>query len=156
MSKSDQSHESHADGIVEAGNKAPIYFYLLFFGLIAWGVVFMGYYLFSGWSSNSEFDEKMAAHQATYTSSAAEAASGFEIDAAALFSGNCASCHGEDGSGGLGSNLTSSNAYKHGRNADGIRASIADGRGEMMPAFGGQFSAAQLDALTDYCLNLQK
>jgi cytochrome c oxidase cbb3-type subunit III len=156
MSNSDQSHESHADGIIEAGKKAPIYFYLLFFGLIAWGVVFMAYYLFSDWSSSSEFDEKMAAHQAAYSSSAAEAAPSFEVDAAALFAGNCASCHGEDGSGGLGSNLTSSNAYKHGRDADGIKQSISDGRGEMMPSFSDQFSAAQLDALTKYCLSLQK
>lgn len=156
MSNSEQSHESHADGIVEAGNKAPIYFYLLFFGLIAWGVIFTAYYLFSDWSSGSEFDDKMAAHQATYTSSTAEAAPKFEIDASALFAGNCASCHGEDGSGGLGSNLTSSLAYKHGRSSDEIRESISAGRGEMMPSFSGQFSAAQLDALTEYCLNLQK
>jgi len=52
------------DGIKEReGTKPPVYFNILFYGLIIWGVLFMGYYLFSGWSSHAEFQEKMAAHQ---------------------------------------------------------------------------------------------
>ena len=64
---SDNHHGEHADGIIEAGQKAPIYFYVLFFGLIIWGVIFMAYYLFSGWSSSQEFAEKMAAHSGGQT-----------------------------------------------------------------------------------------
>ncbi len=56
------------DGIKERkGTKPPIYFNVLFYGLIVWGVLFMGYYLFSGWSSHGEFQEKMAAHQERYS-----------------------------------------------------------------------------------------
>ncbi len=52
------------DGIKEDREKSPPkYFYLLFYGLIIWAVIFMGYYLFSGWSSHGEFQEKMTAHQ---------------------------------------------------------------------------------------------
>ena len=52
------------DGIKEnKENKPPPYFNLLFYGLILWGIIFMGYYLLSGWSSHSEFQEKMKAHQ---------------------------------------------------------------------------------------------
>ena len=52
------------DGIKEnKGGKPPAYFNLLFYGLIIWGVLFMGYYLLSGWSSHGEFQEKMSAHQ---------------------------------------------------------------------------------------------
>lgn len=52
------------DGIKESkGNKLPSYFTILFFGLIIWGVIFMGYYLLSGWSSDGEFQQKMNAHQ---------------------------------------------------------------------------------------------
>jgi len=159
MSNSDQSHESHADGIVEAGKKAPVYFYLLFFGLIAWGVIFMAYYLFSGWSSSSEFDEKMTAHTAAY--SLAEAAptaatnqdsASEAVDAAALFSNYCSGCHGADGKGGFGSDLSSS-SYRYGKDVAAVKASISEGRGGgKMPAFGGQLSAAEIDALVDYSL----
>lgn len=56
------------DGIKEnRQNKPPAYFNILFYGLIIWGVIFMGYYLFSGWSSHGEFQEKMSAHQEQYS-----------------------------------------------------------------------------------------
>jgi len=56
------------DGIKEnRENKPPAYFTILFFGLIIWGVLFMAYYLFSGWSSHDEFQEKMSAHQELFS-----------------------------------------------------------------------------------------
>ncbi len=56
------------DGIREdKERKPPAYFNILFYGLIIWGVIFMGYYLFSGWSSHDEFQEKMNAHQEKYS-----------------------------------------------------------------------------------------
>jgi len=55
------------DGIREdRQTKPPAYFNILFYGLIIWGILFCGYYLFSGWSSHGEFQEKMAAHQEQY------------------------------------------------------------------------------------------
>lgn len=52
------------DGIKEnKGGKPPVYFNILFYGLIIWGLLFMGYYLLSGWSSHDEFQQKMEAHQ---------------------------------------------------------------------------------------------
>ncbi len=52
------------DGIHEnRENKPPVYFNALFYGLIIWGVLFMGYFLLSGWSSHDEFQAKMKAHQ---------------------------------------------------------------------------------------------
>jgi cytochrome c oxidase cbb3-type subunit 3 len=56
------------DGIRENNeNSPPPYFNILFYGLIIWGLLFMGYYLMSGWSSQSEFQEKMDAHQQKYS-----------------------------------------------------------------------------------------
>lgn len=61
---SDTHNEEHADGIVENREQPPpVYFNVLFYGLIIWGVIFMAYYLFSGWSSDAEFQQKMATHQ---------------------------------------------------------------------------------------------
>jgi cytochrome c oxidase cbb3-type subunit 3 len=55
------------DGIQEGKKSPPAYFNILFYGLIVWGVIFMGYYLMSGWSSHGEFEEKMNAHQQQYS-----------------------------------------------------------------------------------------
>lgn len=54
----------HADGIREGiDTPPPIYFTIFLVGVVIWALAFSGYYLFSGWSSNAEFAEKMAAHQ---------------------------------------------------------------------------------------------
>lgn len=50
------------DGIKDSHKNPPFYFNLLFYGLIIWGVIFSAYYLFSGWSSQGEFSQKMAVH----------------------------------------------------------------------------------------------
>ncbi|MFH7320218.1 hypothetical protein ACHHRT_06315 [Desulfurivibrio sp. D14AmB] len=64
MSKSKEPQAGpHSDGIREGHAGLPIYFKVLYFGLVAWAVVFAGYYLFSGWSSGAEFERKMEAHQ---------------------------------------------------------------------------------------------
>ncbi|MBU0673882.1 MAG: hypothetical protein KJ950_04495 [Proteobacteria bacterium] len=52
------------DGIKEnRETRPPAYFNFLYYGLILWGIIFMGYYLLSGWSSHDEFQEKMTTHQ---------------------------------------------------------------------------------------------
>ncbi len=64
MSTTETHQEEHADGIVEDREKAPpVYFNILFYGLIIWGVIFMSFYIFSGWSSDKEFNEKMEEHK---------------------------------------------------------------------------------------------
>ena len=58
MSTTDPHQEEHADGIVEDREQAPpVYFTILFYGLIIWGVAFMAFYLLSGWSAEAEFQE---------------------------------------------------------------------------------------------------
>ncbi|MFO7765309.1 MAG: c-type cytochrome [Pelovirga sp.] len=159
-------HDEHADGIVEDRKQAPpLYFNILFYGLIVWGIGFSAYYLLSGWSSEKEFEEKMAVYQETYTQagSAAEtteqsaatettAAGGTGINAASLYSANCAACHGAGGAGGFATDLTGDYAY--GKDADSIRISIAEGRGDMMPGFADSLSSNEIDALAAYLLEL--
>ncbi|MDT8420587.1 MAG: c-type cytochrome [Desulfuromonadales bacterium] len=152
---SDSQHD-HADGIVEADKAVPGYFYVLFFGLIIWGVIFIAYFLLSGWSSDAEFREKMAAHSGQPVDAAPAAVAApteATTDGKSLFATHCSACHGEDGSGGFGSDLTAA-SYQYGKTTAQIRESIANGRGEAMPGFGGQFSAEQLDDLTSYLLSL--
>lgn len=54
---------SYSDGIREGRAPMPGYYKVLFAGLVIWAVFFSAYYLFSGWSSSGEFEEKMATHQ---------------------------------------------------------------------------------------------
>lgn len=160
--KPNDRDDEHADGIVEDRKKSPpVYFYVLFYGLIIWGVFFSAYYLLSGWSSEGEFEEKMAAHQQTFAPASAPATdqtavatqpAPSTIDAAAIYNAKCAACHGAGGRGGFATDLTASYAY--GKDAESVRISIAAGRGAMMPGFSDVLSADEIDALVQYLLSL--
>ena len=155
MTTPDPHQEEHADGIVEdREQRPPAYFNVLFFGLILWAIVFIAYYLFSGWSSGEEFQQKMTRHQeqTAQPAVAATAAPAPAADGAALFAANCAMCHGADGTGGIGPDLTSAD-YIYGKDAAAIKTSISSGRPNGMPNFGNQFSAAEITALTEYLLS---
>lgn len=165
-----ESHEhKHAvhefDGIIENRvTSPPVYFTVLFYGLIVWGVVFIAWFLLSGWSSHDEFAEKMAAHTGTPAAATAPAptvpatAAPAAADAAtaavaALYAERCAGCHGASGEGGFGPDLTAGN-YRYGKSPAAVHESIASGRPKNMPAFSGKLTAAELDALTAYVLQL--
>lgn len=160
----EHKHDTHNfDGITEnRANLPPTYFRVLFYGLIIWGVLFCGYYLFSGWSSHQEFQEKMQAHEAAYAThdpvakapkNVVPPASSSASEAEKLFATNCAGCHGAKGKGGFGSDLTAKK-YAFGKSRDDIRESISAGRGGKMPGFAGRLSTEQIDSLIDYLLQL--
>jgi len=163
MEQHDNSHHDH-DGITEdREQRPPVYFNVLFFGLIIWGVAFMAFYLLSGWSSEAEFEQKMAAHQGQpqqqSVASASEPAkeqpaektetAAVQPDGAALYVQRCAMCHGADAKGGMGPDLTAAE-YIYGKSPEVIKESISAGRNNGMPAFGNQFSEAEIQALVDY------
>lgn len=164
MSTIDPHNEEHADGIVEDRKQAPpVYFNILFYGLIVWGVIFMGWFLFSGWSSHDEFEEKMAAHTGTpvaatpaMSQTEAPAPSKAEgtasVNAAEVYAAKCAGCHGASGEGAFGPDLTTG-SYKYGRDRAMVVESIAKGRPKSMPAFSSSLSAEEIDALTTYILD---
>ena len=164
MEEHNKAHHDH-DGITEnRDQRPPVYFTFLFYGLIIWGVVFSAYYLLSGWSSDAEFQEKMAAHkeQTQQTGSAAPASKQPETaaapaseqpDGAALYAQLCAMCHGGDATGGMGPDLTTAE-YSYGKTPEAVTESIAAGRDGGMPGFGNQLAQGELKALVDYLLSL--
>jgi cytochrome c oxidase cbb3-type subunit 3 len=166
MSTTDPHHEEHADGIVEDRTKAPpVYFTILFYGLIIWGVAFMSFYLLSGWSSDAEFQEKMAAHkgeppaqqEAAPAPETTPAPPATEVPAAVadgqeLYAKHCASCHGAEGKGGFGPDL--SGEYKYGKTDMAVEESISYGRPGNMPAFDKKLSSEEIKTLADYILSL--
>ncbi len=171
------------DGITEdREQRPPVYFTVLFYGLIVWGVAFSAFYLLSGWSSDTEFQARMQAHQAQYKGetapvakatkpaptapktpepvsapAAVAAAPGAKIDAKTLFEGKCTGCHGAGGKGGFGPDLTApADRYEYGKNRQALFMSIEEGRGNgKMPAFKGQLRREEIYAIADYILTLK-
>jgi cytochrome c oxidase cbb3-type subunit 3 len=165
MSTTDPHNEEHADGIVEDREKAPpVYFNVLFYGLIIWAVAFMSFYLLSGWSSDAELKEKMAIHKgespvqqeaAAPTPAPAAVQDPAEVVAAdgqTLFKKHCAGCHGANGKGAFGPDL--SGEYKYGKTTMAVQESIAFGRPKNMPGFEQKLSQEEIDALTEFILSL--
>jgi len=149
----EHKHATHEfDGIVENRvSTPPVYFTMLFYGLIIWGVVFIAWFLLSGWSSHDEFAEKMAAHTGTPVAAvpaAAVAPAAAGADGAELFAARCAGCHGSKGEGGFGPDLTGG-----GHSDELLRDIIAHGRGNM-PGFAGQLTADEIEAVSAFVQTL--
>lgn len=135
----DKIIEGHSyDGIKEYDNPLPPWWVYLFIGSIIWSVGYMYYYHVSDWgpSSHEEYvqemtptDEELVAQQSgiwnnfDFTVIKEESAleSGKQI-----FEQNCASCHRNDGGGGIGPNLTD-NYWIHGGAFEAITQVIIDG-----------------------------
>lgn len=143
--------------------KSPAIFRLLLGVLVIWGVGFMGYYLFSGWSSSGEFAQKKQAKQdklAAGLSKGAESQAHKEgkiEDYVAVgkkeFAARCAACHGADAKGGIGPDLTRKE-YKYGKNAQAVSQSIGDGRPGGMPSFKNDLSHEKIEGLAKFLLSL--
>jgi cytochrome c oxidase cbb3-type subunit III len=163
MANREEEHLPHSiDGIVEnKENPPPRAFSLLFIGLVVWGVLFMAYYLLSGWSSQQEFQENMADHQQRFAATAAPVLVAQIpeqerlLAGAAIFTKDCTMCHGADGHGGIGSDLTAG-AYHFGHQPTEVSESIRTGRPGGMPAFGQQYSAEEVENLTRFVLSLRQ
>jgi cytochrome c oxidase cbb3-type subunit 3 len=158
------------DGIKYREEKgSPLIFRLLLGGLVIWGVCFMGYYLFSGWSSTQEFAEKQkleAAKSAEFEQKEKVAAPGKAAepksgDTAAyiasgkkIFAERCVACHGADARGGIGPDLTRAD-YKFGKSEAAILESVSNGRPGGMPGFGKELGHEQLEGVVKYLLSLK-
>ena len=173
LEEHEHKHAVHEfDGIIENRVASPpVYFTVLFYGLIIWGVAFCAFYLLSGWSSETEFEQKMAAYEEEHQQSstpepppakpadektsaaAASAAATEQADGAALYAQRCAMCHGADAKGGMGPDLTTDD-YVYGKSPAEVTESIAAGRDNGMPAFANQLSQEEVQALVDYLLSL--
>jgi cytochrome c oxidase cbb3-type subunit 3 len=77
--------------------------------------------------------------------------------AARIFSSKCSGCHGPDGSGNIAGtpNFTSAE-WQSSRSDAQLLASIRDGKGKVMPAWGKQLSEAQISALVRHVRGLKK
>ena len=107
------------DGITELDNPVPIWFNALFYGTICFGLIYLLIYHVFGWGMNQdqEYVHELAVAEKAKQEYLAQAAnlvdeSSVEFNAAlapagkAIFTANCAACHGANGEGTIGPNLT--------------------------------------------------
>jgi cytochrome c551 len=107
----------------------------------------------------NEPDKGGAAATAATTPTASSSAGGqpvsqpAAVDGRAVFGNRCASCHGSDGGGGLGPQLSGGRAAQRFPNIADQIGVITNGRGGM-PAFGSKLSQAEIQAVAEYTRTL--
>ncbi len=158
------------DGIRELDNRLPPWWLGLFYGSIIFAVVYMYYYHFSGneWSSRGEYREEMAEaerskrlYRVQMADVVDEESVEFLTDELALeqgnviFQSNCATCHGENGEGGVGPNLTDP-YWIHGGTINDVFSVIKYGVAEKgMVSWQSQIRPAAMEKVASFIMTLQ-
>jgi cytochrome c oxidase cbb3-type subunit III len=162
------SEQHDYDGIKYREEKSsPGVFKILFGVLVIWAVAYMGYYLFSGWSSQAEADaakiaresQKQVAHKSVEATAAGSGSGEHKVElyvaaGKKLYGSLCAACHGESAKGGVGPDLTVSK-YKYGKARLDITKTISEGRPGGMPSFSSQIDKEQVEGLVEFVLTLK-
>jgi cytochrome c oxidase cbb3-type subunit 3 len=123
-------HSDEADGIEEYDNALPAWWLGLFIVCGIWAAIYTVHYHVTGKRSQAgEYSEEMAEAAETWKKkevalSGADAAA-FEAGKA-IFTANCAGCHGAEATGGVGPNLTDATWIHGGALAD-ITKTISEG-----------------------------
>lgn len=121
-------------------NKNPIipFVLIIFLGI---GLVF----LLSGIGATDSGEEDVATEEGTEESGGGEEASSGDVDAEGIARDNCASCHGQDFSGGMGPALAGTSLAE-----DEFNTIVREGQGSM-PAFtSDQIADEELTALYEF------
>jgi cytochrome c oxidase cbb3-type subunit 3 len=95
--------------------------------------------------------DALTAHVLSLSGQPADAAGG-DPAGAQLFADNCASCHGEDGTGGreFGAPNLADGIWLYGGDAASVHASIKNARFGIMPAFGGRLRPDEIAKVAVY------
>jgi cytochrome c oxidase cbb3-type subunit 3 len=157
------------DGIKELDNNLPPWWVYMFYATIIFAVVYLVRFHItgSGQLSHEEYAAEMEAAvadkaemMANATESITEDNVVFLVDAptidrgAAIYKGNCATCHGQLGEGGAGPNLTDE-YWIHGGSINSIFKTIKYGVPQKgMIAWQSQFSPSQMQQVSSYIKTL--
>jgi cytochrome c oxidase cbb3-type subunit 3 len=155
--------EALRDGIGEEDNPIPMWFNVGFYGLMVFGVLYIAYYLATGWSAAGQYaqevaaaEERIAAVQATlpktnpYHGDQAALAEGAEI-----FATICAACHLPDGKGLVGPSLVDP-YWKYGHTDEALFETVSNGRPLGMPPWGAQLGTEKIWKVLAYIETLPK
>lgn len=162
--------EHQFDGIAELDNPTPAWFMWLFYGTIAFGIVYiLTYHVFDyGKMQEEEYAIEMKTAKAQQTAYLAKSANNIDENSVqeskegsvissgqAIYNSNCVACHGDKGQGVVGPNLTDA-YWLHGGKINDIFKSIKYGIPEKgMISWEKTLSPKQISDVGNYILSLQ-
>lgn len=152
------------DGIKELDNRLPPWWVWGFYITILFAVVYLWYYhLSDGPSSDQEYRAEVEVAE-VQLKKLAELVNEENVkvitDAArldkgkAIFVQNCVQCHGAEGQGGIGPNLTD-DKWIHGGGIKNIFTTVKKGVAGRMVAWSNQLSPSQMQEVSSYVITLQ-
>ncbi len=172
-------HHQDNDGIQEYDNPLPNWFVYLFYGCILFAFLYTGYYTGSSWAlahaggagqnlawSGAEYLTAVKLEEKAEASVRPKEVAGGELQeflrapgsisgGEAVFKANCLACHGEQGQGIVGPNLTDA-FWLHGGNPEAVLASITHGYPDKgMPAWKPVLGAEKVRLAAAYVLSLR-
>lgn len=158
------------DGIKELDNSLPPWWVAMFYLSIAFAVVYMTYYHFSGSGPSSTEEYEMEIEQAKEAVAAYRATQANLVDETnvepltddqslaegkSIYDANCLACHGAMGEGGVGPNMTD-NYWIHGGSIKDIFKTVKYGVPEKgMISWKSQLNAADMHKVSSFILTLQ-
>ena len=155
------------DGIKELDNQLPPWWLWLFYGTIAWAVLYMvNVHVLDIWPKQiQEYEQEMAQAKADVEAYLANNAAAVDENTAAIdpsmiangkaiFDMNCKACHGVAGEGTVGPNLTDDH-WKNGGGIKNIFKTVKYGVPERgMIAWKAQLSPIEIHAVANYIISL--
>jgi cytochrome c oxidase cbb3-type subunit 3 len=158
------------DGIRELDNNLPPWWVAMFYITIAFAVVYMGYYHFTGAGPSSQERYEQEMEEAEEAVAAFVALQGERVDETnvtllsdagaltagkAIYSSYCVACHGTQGEGGIGPNMTDA-YWLHGGSISDVFKTVKYGVEEKgMQSWKKQLSAGEMQKVSSYILSLQ-
>lgn len=158
------------DGIQEFDNPLPRWWVQMFYLTIVFSIGYYGYYEFGPGKGLSEtFDAEMSQAQVLRAQNAPKEPAGGDsakllaavkdpgqvTKGKAVYTSKCASCHGAQGQGSIGPNLTDDH-WIHGGKAPEIAKTVAEGvAAKGMPPWGSVISADELVQVVAYVKSLR-
>jgi cytochrome c oxidase cbb3-type subunit III len=157
------------DGIRELDHVLPRWWLMLFYGTIVFAAIYVGYYMVgSGPSLREELEVAMReinakkpkqvpveSDEKDLQAAAAAASPDFMKLGKVVFSGKCMPCHGQNGEGGIGPNLTD-DYWLHGNGTPKDIAHVVQGGvpEKGMPAWGEMLKPDEVKAVVVYIKSL--
>lgn len=157
------------DGIKELDNSLPPWWVAMFYITIFLGVIFLGYYhVLGGPSQSDEYEAEVKVAEQAKAAFAATQANNIDEDnleastdekelaiGKTVYTTNCVACHGANGEGGVGPNLTDE-FWLHGGGITNVFKTVKNGVPEKgMIAWSAQLKPSDIYKVSSYILTLQ-
>lgn len=158
------------DGIKELDNSLPPWWLYLFYGTILFGVIYLvRFHIVGDYDQKLEYEQEVAAAKLELEKYKKNTPNVFDIEKAvllteasdlkrgkAVFNLNCASCHAQDGGGGIGPNLTDKNWILGGGFKNVFNTVYNGGRsGKGMIAWKATLKPEDIQKVSSYVLSMQ-